>query len=270
MPSTTTTEFDTENQFDWESISTTITEGVIDSIDTIYDDGVVKYELFENGVRVQTFQDDNLDEFGEAPADGGAKSWTSIQTNYTETGQIADRETRYDDGVVKFEDFENGVRSRTFQDDNLDEFGEAPADGGAKSWTSIQTNYDETGQIAQQSILYDNGVEATKEYENGMLQFDVREDVADEFEWNLITTTYEGGERVAKQTQYDNLDSLTQIFDDKMRVAQIEMDGDNSDSWAFEVTEFGLDGATVATYDSFEELPEEFAIYFDQSSMQFA
>ena len=134
---TTSTRFDTEEQFSWDSITSTFDNDTLIFRDTLFDNGVARFEQFENGLRSVTTQYDNFDPFsGEAPADGGAFSWTEQFTGYDENGDIQGRDTLFDNGVQRFEQFENGVRSSTTQYDNIDPFtGEAPADGGAFSWT---------------------------------------------------------------------------------------------------------------------------------------
>ena len=80
---TTSTRFDTEDQFSWDSITSTFDNDTLIFRDTLFDNGVERFEQFENGVRSVTYQSDNIDQFtGEAPADGGAFSWTEQTTYY--------------------------------------------------------------------------------------------------------------------------------------------------------------------------------------------
>ncbi|MEM7686769.1 MAG: hypothetical protein AAF293_18200, partial [Pseudomonadota bacterium] len=78
-----------------------------------YDDGVTEFFSFTDGIR-SLFQqfDGNPSDVLQGQADAGARDWSSIFTEYDQaSGLISYRGTKYDDGVVNYEYFTNGVRT---------------------------------------------------------------------------------------------------------------------------------------------------------------
>lgn len=97
----TETRIDTNNEFNWSSITATRDEtGAITEINTIFDSGLVREEEFENGVRSRTFTDDA----------GDAVSYQYRDESYDAEGVLAQRFTVGDDGVLTSEIFDNEQR----------------------------------------------------------------------------------------------------------------------------------------------------------------
>ena len=253
---TTSTRIDTEDQFSWDNITSTFDNDTLIFRDTLFDNGVARFEQFENGLRSVTTQYDNVDlSTGEAPADGGAFSWTEQSTFYDQDGALEFRETTFDNGVEKFEQFENGVRSFTYQSDNIDQFtGETPADGGAFSWTEQTTYYDPDGVITERETLNDDGTVKVERFEDGERSALGLLDEEDAFDWNAQATLYENGEVSVKATQWDNLDELYLIYEDQALAARLEHNADGT----LELTEYGPEGPIVTDYESREGLAPEY------------
>lgn len=195
--------FGAGNAYDWSRIDTTYDRsGLIEYRETVFDNGVLKYEEFENGTRTEMAQ---LDGFynGEPPVDGGAEAWESIVT-YFEEGDIARRETLFDDGVAKLELFENGLRTIVYQDDRDD------GQGGARDWQEKLTNYDANGQIETAGTLFDDGDTIIFNYEDGERTERVRFDGDDDESWLLSVTSFsdEGNQTV----NYDTVDEVPEAY----------------------------------------------------------
>ena len=245
----------------WETIETQYDEaGNVSSRLTDYDDGIVKFEQFENGVRSRTHLADNLVDPENPPEDGGVKNWETIDTRYDEAGKISSRLTEYDDGTVTYELFEDGVRTSTYQSDNFVDHVDPPVNGGAKNWETIETFYDESGNVAQKVVTYDNGSEAFTAYENGVRHLTLFEDTEDAFDWDFKFTNYdENGKVSARSTVQDNGDEMALFYEEQALMARVDIDGDGSHSWGAKLIEYQSGEAIVTTYDSVTELPDPYA-----------
>ncbi|MGD1926702.1 MAG: hypothetical protein ACFB03_21355 [Paracoccaceae bacterium] len=127
-----------------------------------YDDGVTEFFSFTDGIR-SLFQqfDGNPSDVLQGQADAGARDWSSIFTEYDQaSGLISYRGTKYDDGVVNYEYFTNGVRTVVDQyDGDPRDVDTDRAGPGARIWSSITTQYDQsTGAAATRETVYDNGL----------------------------------------------------------------------------------------------------------------
>ena len=297
-----------------EQITSYDLNGEIEGRNTVFDDGVTKLEFFQNGVRTTTIQLDNVDPSTfEGPEDGGARNWIQLATSYDENGTIEQRSTVFDNGIFKIEDFENGVRSSTIQYDNLDFItGEAPADGGAVSWTEQSTYYDPDGVLEFRETTYDDGILRLEEFENGVrsvtTQFDRDDavswteqyteynadgsiyfrsttfdngtikgeqfdddgelsitatfDAEDVFVWEGVASFYEDGELASELTLFDNQDQLVEVYENEEQVVRLELDADGSEDWTVRLTEYGANGPIVTTYDSRDDLADEYDMLF--------
>lgn len=310
-PFRTVTRTDGEaNAFAWNTIETTYDAGgILSSRVVIFDNGVERYDEFEDGVRTSSTRVDNpnADDFG-------VMSWESIQVNFDLEGNRISRSIQYDDRTSLQTTYENGVRVQQTQID--------PAiDGtGARNWEFIDSYFDENGDLEERVILYDNGLSRETFYNQGSVtavyetdnsadgslynwetrevfyfnqfeqnirqtntQFDNgvdREDVFVDGSRNYridrdlspdgIAETWQQQERWYDQNGnlelqhdvIDNGDEFVFIYDNGDREQRIELDGDGSEDWLIRVTDFGADGNTVTTYDSFEDAPFEITNYF--------
>lgn len=220
-------------------------------VQTIYDDGVQKDESFENGVRFQTV---------EADVTGTAKLWDQIETTYTQNGLLAGRQTIYDDGTVRTEDFLDGVREQTIQSDNS-------VGNAAKDWTQITTDFDAVGVIVSRQTDYDDGRQRLDTYDNGERQMIVVNDFSsgNTYSWSQLVTVFdEDGNLDARQRINDDGDELITKYElDRDRDFTIEIDNDESESWAVRVKEFDSNGQNpvVTIYDSQAEVPQPYFEY---------
>ncbi|WP_106744224.1 hypothetical protein [Yoonia maritima] len=195
----------------------------------------------------------------EAPTgDEGAYVWDSIETYYDASGQVENRETVYDNGVVKNEYYTEGARQETVKQDLED----------SMNWDSIVFNYDENGNIAQATTLYDDGSSRNAQYEDGTLSLVVRMDTDDGmggvYDWAAKMYAYApDGTLEISATALDNGDEIYVFFDEDEKAARIEKDVDGSDPWQFQVTEYAETGPVVTTYDTIDEVPDVYADYLE-------
>lgn len=217
--------------------------GVIDLRETLYDDGVLKRESFEAGVRSSMHILDNLDKFTGEPTGPSARAWSEIYTSYDENGVIELRDTVYDNGVLKLEAFEAGVRSSTHRLDNLDEYTGEPTGPSAKSWSEILTNFDENGDISYRETAFDNGVSKLEDFNAGVRTSTNLLDNLDEYTheptgpsaklWSEIYIEYdENGAVDSRETYYDN--------------GVLKIEGNYSDGWSYKLE---LDNVDEDTYE---------------------
>ncbi len=187
----------------WSSIETHYQpDGSVAGRLTRYDNGVIRDEQFQNGIRTQTYMADNPSDVNGA----GTKPWDMIVTYYDEIGQIAAKVTRYDNGVMREESYENGVISHVRLLDNP----EGEVAGTAKAWETIDRYYDAQGEIVASVTLLDNGVVRETEFQGGVkvrvLQLDNPGAQGDGVKpWQSIEAFYdENGEQVARAIVYDD------------------------------------------------------------------
>ncbi|MEP3845117.1 MAG: hypothetical protein ABJM43_07240 [Paracoccaceae bacterium] len=187
----------------WDEF-TSFDEGeFITTRETLNDNGVLRLEEFENGIRSTVTQYDNLDPItGAAPEDGGAMAWAQREIRFDEGGSITSRETLYDNGVFSFAEFENGIRSQITQYDNRDtSTGAAPEDGGAKAWTERETRFDENGDIASRRTSFDDGTSKREVFVDGVLSESHQHDflsggISDTRPWSFLSTYYDASGKI--------------------------------------------------------------------------
>jgi hypothetical protein len=230
----------------WEQINITYNaEGGLSGRDTVYDDGTVKLEEFSseifaegskgNSIRSQTVQLD-------ASEDGSAKSWQEITTQYDLEGKLASRSTSYDNGTVKFEEFDEGVRASTTQVDESE-------DGSGAKWQNIEITYDDNGALASRITTYDNETDKREVFTGGERALTVQNDLSEDGsaqKWQEISSHYdEGGQITSRSTLYDDFIYKAQLFEDGTRSTTIEIDASESGdaaSWGGRVTQYDDDG----------------------------
>jgi hypothetical protein len=192
--STTISQFDLENLYNWEEIHTTYDEnGIIENRIKLWDTGVSIDEAFTSGIRHSMLQQDNS-------ADGLAVNWQSIDSSYDSNGQLDQRSILYDNNVTRQEGFESGVKTFIAQQDDS-------TDGSAKNWQHTETRFDENGQISSISTLLDTDVYEGSAYENGVKRYTVQADQSvgsTAVNWQTIETTYDvNGNLSMRTTVYD-------------------------------------------------------------------
>lgn len=239
----------------WDSIDTFFDpSGQMEARITQYDNGVIREEMFQGGVRAQTTHYDN-------PGSGssGAKNWDTINIYFDQNGTMEARVTQYDNGVIKEEMFQNGIRAQTTQYDNPGSSG-----SGAQSWDTIATYYEVDGTIAAKVTTNDNGTINEVIYQNGV------KEVLNQYDnpasggsgakiWDTVQTYYNpDGTKVARITNYDDGREKEEIWSNGARESTILRDnpnsgGDGAYAYTDIATFFDFNGdkvARVATYDN--------------------
>lgn len=243
----------------WDSIVTYYNpEGQMAGRITVYDDGVLKEETFENGVRSHVRQLDN-----PQSSDGnGARSWDSIDAYFDAEGDLVGRITVMDNGIVREEEFANGVRVRTVQIDNP----QAPEGQGAKNWDRIETYYDDNGQKIASITTYDDGRVRQDTFENGVRSTseiqDSPYDGQSKYSWTAINMYYdENGKLAQKITVFDDGRVREDDFADGVRtsskITDMALFGDGNYEW--DTLQF--------TYDENGDLSNRATIYDDGDVM---
>jgi len=222
----------------WASVDTYFDQGggLVARV-THYDTGATREELFSNGFRERTTEMDVDD------GQGGVHNWQDLTTYYNEGGELVARVTNYDDGGLREELFSNGLRDRTIQTDSIE------GGTGSYAWSQISTYYDQGGVIAARVMALDNGVTREDIYQDGVRIETVETDDSQGSEavtWANITTLYENGDRVLRDTRYDDGTARSEVFDQGLRVQTTEVD-ESIDGGARKfqqlVTQFDAEGA---------------------------
>lgn len=180
----------------WDTIESYYDEtGVIEARITNWDNGVLREELFEDGVRVKLSNYDNP-EFGGA----GVKSWDSIETYYdAQSGEIEAKVTKYDDGRVKEELYENGQKAQVYtQDDAMN------GTDGVYAWDEMFQVYDANGNLEADVIIFDNGDAQGAFYDDGALMQVLEYDGDGSEPWLGQRTTYDDAGEVALVENWQN------------------------------------------------------------------
>ncbi len=225
---------------------------------TVFDNGVIRHEEFEGGVRVRmTMQDNPQDAEGS-----GAKAWDTIEMFYDPSGQIEARVITYDDGRVRQDTYENGVRATTEIQDDAYQGGT-----GAYGWTAINMSYDESGVITHKTTLYDDGRVRVDEYEGGVRAHSTIEDRflfnGGNYAWDEQEFFYnEDGSLAQREITYDDGDAVQQIYADGNLAQRSDYDGDGSQAWLGRTITYNEDGSVALTelYMDQSELPEDFFV----------
>lgn len=239
---------DTADIFAWDSKTLDFGQnGQVQGNAITFDDGRFHYTVYNGGQRVTTFQEDTLD----------VKNWDSIQTHFDTYGNKSVKLTTYDNGIVRAEQWDGGLRTQTSVEDTAD----------IKSWATHTTIFDPvTGQLGGIAIVFDDGTERDTVYRGGVRTIEETRDAADAFAWQTKLAFFApDGIRLSTETRMDNGDKIIFAFqeDDGQRDYRIEVDGDNSELWAYRVTEYDVDGVNpiVTTYNTITDLPSP---YIDQ------
>ncbi|MDA7966729.1 hypothetical protein, partial [Ruegeria sp.] len=145
-----TTEFDTENQFDWTSIQYTIENDVVIATRTTFDAGYEVFGTYEDGVLRQEFYVGTLEALG----------FDNQRIVYDADGVMTERGTVYPDSLRVTESFQNGIPTETVIKDGF--FGD-----GEKPWDQIVLRYDAEGNIIGRTITYDDGPQTVEAFAPG-------------------------------------------------------------------------------------------------------
>ena len=206
------------NQYAWAEIQYLYefanSPGSLQQRTIFYDDGTVREEDFQAGIRLMMRQTDAPD---------GAKPWEFIETTYGPTGQIDRRFTYFDDGTTREEYFLDTLRTQTTENDALD----------AADWEFIETRYDFAGRLEYRITYMDDGASREEYWLNG-LRTSIREQ--DSFDgsapWEFIDSVYDFNGRLEfRYTQFDSGLTREEQFQDGLRTSIRETDGFDSFGW---------------------------------------
>ena len=173
----------------WTEIRTTFdASGAPATIDTLLDDGSTRTESYSGGILASSLEIDASD----------ANDWARIESTFDVGGIIVSRMTLNDDGSTLEESFANGVIVSSVTLDN-------PA-GSTAAWQRIDRTFDETGQVLQQSTLFDDGTLLEERFADGVLEFSrAYDDPATNAEdWGEIVSLFDAtGAMTRQETTYD-------------------------------------------------------------------
>lgn len=294
-------EEDLNDTFIWTSRETARDEnGVIQGRYTVFDDGVVRSDVFEQGtLSIRQEEDGPMD----------AKPWQSLEQYFDQDGAIQARIELRDNDVLIESVYENGViHYKSWADDpmtdatnwqQIEEYydinGERVArielrddnvlietvyeDGvianrswtddpmtDATNWQNIEEYYDQNGERVARIELRDNDVSITSEYDNGNLVVRTQEDLSQEGgpSWQTHTSYYSGdGDLEAREVVHDNADITATFYEDGVRSLRLQFDGDDSNAWLVREILYDEAGqvAQINTFDTAEEVPAEYGFW---------
>ena len=218
---------DTGNVHNWVSKSEGFYDGERTMSETLFDDGVAVITHYQNGQR------STIDEFDE----NDARNWDNRTTSYDENGQVTQKFTEFDSGVIRVEDFLDGARTQTFQYDNPNSAGD-----GVMAWEHIESYFDQNGVLSERATFNDNGVLRVDSFTDGVrsqiFQYDNPNEAGDGVKsWDRIEAYYDqNGNLTENATFYDNGIFRLTTYVEGQRTSVIQEDnpnaaGDGVKSW---------------------------------------
>jgi hypothetical protein len=237
---TTTTIYDTADEFIWESVVKTYDDsGALVEKETVYDNGTFSHVTYLDG-QISTITQLDLS------SDGTVKPWQEITTKYNENGLIAEKLVRFDNDTITASEYTDGAITKVTQIDESD-------DGSAKNWSEITTNFDVNGLIADKIIRYDNDTLTASEYTDGTLnkitQIDESNDGLGK-NWSEITKNFDANGLIAdKVIRYDNDTITASEYTNGTLFRTVQIDESNEGSaknWSEIYTDYNNDG-TIQT-----------------------
>lgn len=208
-----TTEFDTENQYDWTRIQYTIEDDIVIATRTLFDAGYEVFGTYEDGVLREEFYVGTLENLG----------YDNRRIEYDADGVMTERGTVYPDSLRVTENFQDGVPTQTLIRDGF--FGD-----GAKPWSQIVLNYDADGNIIGRVTTYDNAPQTAEAFAPG--HFKTVQDFLQTKSWDMIDTFFDAnGDRTKKVTTYDNGVVKEETWQDSQRASVTQTDEQDAKSW---------------------------------------
>lgn len=214
------------------------------SITTVFDNGILKEETFEDGQLAQLVSVDTLD----------VKDWALQGKLFDEEGNLKALVRLSDDNVLTGKEFAYSEEGDRFVVNKISL--DLSEDGSAKNWESIICEFDEvTGDLLTKTTDYDDGrlrVE-THTPDGKVVNWT---DVDDEFDWATkeITFDEEGNKETAVVVQDDG-DITSTLFEQGNRLTRIEVDGDGSEDWFARQVIYDDEGSVVYT-DEFTDIAD--------------
>lgn len=237
--------YDPLNAVSWDTIDSYYTDNAeLLARVRVMDTGVITEELFENGTISRIQSSDQNDVFG----------FDMRTTYFDETGQKIAKVTVMDNGVRKEELFEDGQLTQITQNDTND----------VKSWDQIDLYFNADGVQAGSRTIADNGI-ATDVYDiENVLSARIQNDTLDIKNWKSRETNYDlqTGNRSAMEIYFDNNDRRIMVYEEDGQTLdyRVDYDGDQSDPWRVQVTEFDAQGENpeITTYDALYLVPSPY------------
>lgn len=226
MP-TTTTQFDTENIYNWDSITETYEGALLLSRYTKYDNQTEREEYYQDGLPITIIQTDNP---VPSALDGSILSFDLTFSFFDLNGNIERSFTETADGVQTEELFVGGVRSSTVEIDSPGVLGP----NGSRVWDRIETTYDTAGNVSFRNTVFDTGVERQESYVNGqrvsMLQLDNPGSGDDGVNsWVQIETLYNAQNVTERRViEFDDGVIRDDFYENGQRVRSLQLDNPDS------------------------------------------
>lgn len=245
---------DVDDQFDWAEVTNRYDETGRIRKETTFDNGLLRVDTFQDGVRVRSFQTD--------PDDVDLKDWTLRDVSYDGSGTPLTRLTRYDDGIERLETFQEGIREVVVQEDLV---------LTAELWSQITTIFDSLGRLTSRDLVYDDGVLREDTFSAGVRQKTTVDDVEDAFDWDTIQFLYNPDGVVGSRQQVDDNEDVTLIlFEDGRRAERVIVDKNNDEDWAVQITTYDDAGVTdVTEYVERGSVLDDYAPFFADDDMVF-
>ena len=261
---TTTIRYDEDDRYIWSFIEETFDGPTLLERRQVNDNGTELYQLYSNGVLTTRY---DLD---DQTVPGGVKPWEMIETHYNPDGTLAVRFITYDNGTNRVDEYENGMRVRTTMlDDPVGNGGD-----GAKSWSRIDSYYDQSGKIEGRATYYDNGIERFEEFNAGIRSYTVQIDMGYDTQggaasWDRIETYYDmNGKIEGRHTLYDDGVERVEEFNAGVRTRTTEVDydwtgGDGARAWERIETYYDPNGKVEARLMIYDDGVERVDEWFD-------
>ena len=245
---------DTEDTFDWSDITNTYDETGRTRKETTFDDGLIRVDTFQAGVRLRAYQVD--------PEEVDLKDWTTRDVTYDALGTPLSRLTRFDDGTERVETFQDGVKTQVVQEDLV---------LTAQIWSIVAAFFDSIGRLDARDLLYDDGVVRQDSFSAGVRQKSFLEDAEDTFDWNDIQYLYDPEGVVTSRFQVDdNGDQTLILFDDGQRSERVILDVNGDEDWEVQVTTYDTTGVLdVAEYAEKGTVLNDYAPFFAVDELLF-
>jgi hypothetical protein len=244
-------ETDAANVFDWSTINSQFHNGILTRQLTVFDNGQSIENMYDNKELVRVLQTDG----------SNIASWTTQNTGFA-AGIRTDKFVTYDDGTTRDERYVDNVLREVIKVD-------ASADGTARSWESFTLHLDAQGKLTSQLITYDTGIVREDTFVNGVRVSTIQQDNPDQpgpgvKDWTAITSTFsDAGTMVARHVVYDDSDVQLKLYDNAALVAQVDFDGDDDQTWAYQERVFGPEGSVqVINHADAATLPPQYHPYF--------
>lgn len=213
MPRVTSTIYDTENEFDWASITSTYIDGALAIEQKTMDTGFGEWTWYRDGY-VSSFQ------LRDSPEN--TNDWDILSTAFNADGEIIAEYINYDDGRYVQQNITDGVVTS--------EIISFPETGAANELVRLSTIYSD-GEVVRTFGTYSNGTSYQDEFTDGVRDTrywsDRTTDGTDGAKpWTSITLEYDvaTGDLIERQTFNDDGTSKTELFEGGVRSSTAQLD----------------------------------------------